>query len=63
VVAVTKVGLGYVPPQSIQISGRHKDKQFFAQDIAAEEIIENNEEDGKNKPKSSAFDKLQSSTS
>jgi len=63
VVVVLKVGLGYVPPQPIRISGQRKDKQSFAQYIAVEEIIENDEEDGKNKPKSSVFDRLQSSTS
>jgi len=62
-VAVPKEGLGYVPPQPIRISRRRKDKQSFAQYITAEEIIENDEEYGKNKPKSSVFDRLQSSTS
>ena len=58
IVVVPKVGLGYVAPQPIRISGPRKDKQSFAQYIATEEIIENDEEDGKNKPKSSVFYRL-----
>ena len=34
-VAVPKVGLGYVPPQPVRISGRCKDKQSLVQYIAA----------------------------
>ena len=62
-VVAPKVGLGYAPPHPIQISGWRKDKQSLVQYIVAEETTENNEEDVKNKPKSSVFNKLQSSTS
>jgi len=63
VVAVPKVGLGYATPQPVQISGLRKDKQSLVQYITAEETTEGDEEDVKNKPKSSVFNKLQSSTS
>jgi len=56
--AVPKVGLDYIAPQSIWILGRCKDKQSLAQYITAEEIIESDKEDVKNKPKSSVFDRL-----
>ena len=63
VVVVPKVGLDYEPPQLVQISGRCKDKKSLVQYIVAEETTENDEEDVKNKPKSSVFNRLQSSTS
>jgi len=62
-VAVPKAGLGYAPPQPVQISGRRKDKQPLVQYIAIEETTGSDEEDVKNKPKSSVFNRLQSSTS
>ena len=61
--AVSKVGLDCRPPQHVRISRRCKDKQSPAQYIAVEEISESEEDDVKNKPKSSVFDRLQSSTS
>ena len=63
VITVPKVGLGYVPPSPVSISGRHKNKQSLVQDIAIEETTESDEEDVKNKLNSSVFDKTQSSTS
>jgi len=62
-VAVPKVGLGYVPPQPVRISGRRKDKQSLVQYIVEEVTTESDEEDVKNKPTSSVFNRLQSSTS
>ena len=63
IMAVPKVGLGYVSPQPVRISGQRKDRQSLAQYVVAEEIIESDDEDVKNKSKSSVFDRLQSSTS
>ena len=55
---VPKVGLGYVPHQSVWTSRQHKDKKSLVQYIAAEETTESDEEDVKNKPKSFVFSKL-----
>ena len=60
---VPKVGLGYAPPQPVRILGRCKDKSSLVQYIVAEETTKSDEEDVKNKPKSSVFNRLQSSTS
>jgi len=55
IVAIPKTDLGYAPPHPVRISRRRKDKQSLVQYIAAEETIESDEEDVKNKPKSSVF--------
>jgi len=56
--AVPKVGLGYVSPQLIWILGRRKEKKSLVQYIVVKENTESDEEDVKNKPKSSVFDRL-----
>jgi len=63
VVTVPKVGISQVSSQRVRISRRHNDKHYLAQHITAEEIIESDEKDVKDKPKSIVFDRLQSSTS
>jgi len=57
-VAVPKVGIGYAPPQPVQILGRRKDKQSLVQYIVVEETTKSDEEDVKNKPMSSIFSRL-----
>ena len=57
-VAVPKVGIGYAPPQPVQILGRRKDKQSLVQYIVVEETTKSDEEDVKNKPMSSVFSRL-----
>ena len=61
--ATPKVGLSYVPPQPLRISGRHKDKQALTQYITTEEVDDNEGENAKTNPKTSVFDRLQLSTS
>jgi len=60
--AFPKVGLGYAPPQLVRISAQCKDKQSLVQYITVEETTESDEENVKNKPRSSVFDRFQSST-
>ena len=60
--AVKQIGLDYVPRQPVWISRQRKHKQSLVQYITTEETTESDEKDVKNKPKSSVFDRLQSST-
>jgi len=49
--AMPKVGLSYIQPQPMRISGRHKDKQTLTQYIATEEVDDNEGENAKTNPK------------
>ena len=62
-VGVSKVGLGFTPPQPVRISGRRKDKKLAIQHISAEEVDVSEDESASPNPKPSVFDRLQSSTS
>jgi len=43
-VGVSKVGLGFTPPQSVRILGRQKDKKVVTQHISTEEVDESKDE-------------------
>jgi len=62
-VATPKVGLSYVPPQPMGISGRHKEKQALVQYITTEEVDDNESANAKTNPKTTVFDRLQPLTS
>ena len=57
-VATPKVGLSYVLPQSVRISGRRKEKQALAQYITAEEANDYEGENAKTNPKTAVFARL-----
>ena len=59
-VGVSKVELGFTPPQPVRISGRRKDKKVITQHISAEEVNKSEEESDSPKLKPSVFDRLQS---
>jgi len=58
-----KVGLSYVPPQRMRISGWRKEKQALVQYITAEEVDDNEGENAKTNPNTTVLDTLQLSTS
>jgi len=62
-VTMPKVDLGYIQPQPVRISERHKDKQGLGQYIIAEEVDNDSGGNADTNPKTSVFDWLQSSTS
>jgi len=61
-VGVSKVGLGFTPPQPVRISGRRKDKKVAIQQISTKEVDEREDESASPNPKPSVFDRLQPST-
>jgi len=52
-----------MPPQPVRISGLQKDKKLVIQHISAEEVDVIEDENASPNPKSSVFNRIQSSTS
>jgi len=63
IAAMLKVGLSYVLPYPMRISGWRKEKQALVQYITVKEIDDNEGKNAKTNPKTTMFDRLQPSTS